>query len=722
MRELIKFAAASAVILFSAEAYAAGPSRLMTNNGQTVFTKTVSPGGIKLDVASPQASPAGSVAMKADESTESFEVTITVDPDNEGKNKIPQGVWLIKDEYVSYQSMRKAVNKFTVPAGDYIAQIIFTNNDYVGSILFVPDIKVDGPKDIHVNASMADKKITTAFTLPSGEKAVLPEDNGLGGVADKPYNIATITADIHLTFDGISKGSVQSVIGMGGEKYSDLLTLRTNVDSPRGEVSYVVKADAPGSDGAKYFYLGATTMDKVGDEIVLTNNVRDFHKVSDIEIAHSPAYGTNCNDNKTLGIDFYAYSAASSLVGAVSAEIEGANDLYICTPAVDFSNLHALAKMYVVDYADEDEWIFDGITTPYFAYNGSDFEFYATAEDNSYSSDEPGWEKVKCNPALTFANAAGIKLGDNFAACVTAVQTDPWADVPFSYIAPDCYYGNYGEVRGVDLDLFEFSVKHNGTPLEVTEGQSLYDWSEKWAATDHEPGVMTYTFTNRNLIVDGIQGQNICEVSFDENADDTMPPTLQRVMIRDANGNVTNRFASPEGATIAVMGADFEKHQESRDTGAWPTTFTYYSSLEAACLIEYAAHGSSDFHEFIVENDFQKAFSPGFGNYFSGSLDQIDVQSADNWYDLRITFTDQAENTQTQTISPAFKIDRLTSGISDIETHDNGFEVAGNAIHAADGSAVRVYTLSGAEVPNSDLRSGLYIAVSAEHSAKIAVR
>ena len=70
MRELIKFAAASAVILFSAEAYAAGPSRLMTNNGQTVFTKTVSPGGIKLDVASPQASPAGSVAMKADESTE----------------------------------------------------------------------------------------------------------------------------------------------------------------------------------------------------------------------------------------------------------------------------------------------------------------------------------------------------------------------------------------------------------------------------------------------------------------------------------------------------------------------------------------------------------------------------------------------------------------------------------------------------------------------------
>lgn len=722
MKKLLRFALASSFAAL-ATGLNAEPAAPRTVQDGTVFVKTINDKGeITFDTKTAAGTAAKAQAGQAKAGEETFAVTITVDPDNNGKNKTPQGVWLIKDDYISYQSMRKSVNRFNVPAGDYTAQIIFTNNDDAGAIIFVPDIKVDGAKDIHVNASMADKKITTAFTLPSGEKAVLPEDNGHGQAADKPYNIATITADIHLTFDGISKGSVQSVIGLGGENYSDLLTVRTNVDSPRGEISYVVKAEAPGKAAARYFYLASTTMDKVGSEIVLTNDISNFHKVSDIAIARTPAYDKYGNANTSLDINFYAYNAASTLVGGVSATAENGNDLYICTPPVDLSALHALTTLSTTDYADEDEWVFDGIATPPFAYNGKGFEFYATQGHVSYTNDKPQWESTPCNPALTFAGNEGMKFGDNFAMCVTAVQSDPWADVPFSYVGPDCYFGNYGEARTVDADVVSFAVKHNGVSQDVVEGESLYNWAEKWATNGHTPGVMTYIFTNRNILTEGMAGENVCEVSYTEGADDATPPTLQRIMMRDGDGIVTNRFKSANGATVSIIGGDFVEHKEERSTGDWPMTFTYYTFADASFTAEYAAHGTSDFQPFVIENDADKFFMPGFGKYFSGSLEQITAPSTDGWYDLKVTVTDEAGNKQVQTIAPAFKLDELSSGIDEVIAGEDGFRLVGNAIVSADGSEVRVYTLSGVQIANSDLQPGLYIAVSADRSAKIAVK
>lgn len=722
MKKLFRFALVSSLAVIAAEMNAK-PAVPLSKSGETVFYKSINEKGeisYETKVADENRSNAKAAPAKADDAT--YTVTITIDPDNNGKNKTPQGVWLFKDEYISYQSMRKAVNKFTVPAGDYTAQIIFTNNDDAGAILFIPDIKVEGDKDIHLNASMANKKITTAFTLPSGEKAVLPEDNGQGQVADKPYNIATITADIHLMFDGISKGSLQSVIGLGGENYSDLLTLRTNVDSPRGEVSYVVKAEAPGKTGAKYFYLGSTTMDKVGEEIVLTNDARYFHKVSDIGIVRTPAYEKYGNSNNSTDINFYAYSPAASLVGGVSATVENGNELYISTPPVDFSILHPLTTLSSTDYSDEDEWVFGGISTPSFAFNGTGFEFYATQGNVSYTNDKPEWEKTPFNPALTFATTDGITFGDNFAMCVTAVETDPWADVPFSYITPDCYFGNYGEARTVDSNVVSFAVKYNGVSQEVAEGTSLYDWAEKWATNGHTPGVMTYIFTNRNILTDGMAGENICEASFTEGADDDTPPTLQRIMMRDGSGNVTNRFQKPNGATIAIVGGDFIKNKKSRETGSYPMNFTYYTFAEATIEAEYAVHGSSEFHPFAIDIDNDKFFMPAFGQYHSGSLEQIDTPSPTGWYDLKVAITDKAGNKQVQTIAPAFKLDEISAGIEAVTNDATGFGVVGNAIVSADGSEVSVYTLSGIQIANTDLQPGLYIAVSADRSAKIAIK
>lgn len=709
--------------LMSVPAFADGSyNAFRPSSDRTVITRTVTLGeDVSFDVKTPMADKNNDITPLADPSATQHQVRVIIEPDANGGNKIPSGVWLIKDEYISYQSMRKADNKFNVPAGDYIIQVIFTNNDDAGAILFFPDIKIDADKEIHVNASMADKQISTAFILPSGEKAVLPEDNGFGAIADKPYNISVIKADIHLTYNGLSKGSLQSVIGMGGADYPDLLTLSTNVESPLGEISYVIEADAPGKNGAKYFYLASTTMDKVDASTVLSNDPQFFHKLSTSDIARTPAYDKFGNENDKIGIDFYAYSPSAAFVGGLGASGNSNTDFYICTPPVDFSALHPLTRLYSVDFSDDDEWIFDGISTPFFAYTDKGFEYYAMQDGNTYKSDKPQWETLPFNPALTFSDASGIRFGDNFAVCVTAVQYDPWADVPFSYIAPDCYYGNYGENRTVDLDVVETAVKYNGVLQEFKPEDDLYSWAEKWATNGHTPGVMTYIFTNKNIIVDGMTGQNICEVSFTEDTDDTTPPTLQRIMMRDASGNVTNRFSTNAGASINIVGGDFIKKQESRNTGAYPMTFTYYTFDNVECKVEYAPNGTNTFTGFDVESDPANFFMPGFGEYFSGRLDQISVKSDNGWYDLRVSLTDKAGNTQIQTISPAFKLEKL-SGINEIQSTDDGLSVKNGVITSADGAEVKVYNLTGTEIPNSNLRPGLYIARSANVITKIIVR
>lgn len=462
-------------------------------------------------------------------------------------------------------------------------------------------------------------------------------------------------------------------------------------------------------------------MDKVDKSIVLENDPKYFHKVSTDVIAHTPAYDKLGNGNNVLGINFHAFSPEASFVGGLGAELTPDREIYVCEAPIDLSVLHPFTQLYTFDYSDEDEWIFDGINTPFFAYTDKGIEYYAMQANNTYKMDKPQWETLPYDPALTFAGNDNIKFGDNFAVCVTAVQTDSWAVVPFSYMAPECYYGNYGENRLIDLDVTEASVKYNGEVQDMGDSD-LYSWAEQWAQNDHTPGLMTYIFTNKNISIDGMTGQNVCEVSFTEGAEDTTPPTLQRIMMRDGADMVTNKFETEKGATVNLVGGDFIENEESLDIGGYyPMTFTYYTFAEADWIVEYAPYGSTEYHPFEVNADPAKFFMPGFGSYMTGSLEQVTEKSDNGWYDLKVTLTDKAGNTQMQTISPAFKIENL-SGISEISAGSNGFAVVNNSIVSNDGSEVEVYNLTGAKVVNAGLRPGIYIARSESGCAKVAVK
>lgn len=66
-----------------------------------------------------------------------------------------------------------------------------------------------------------------------------------------------------------------------------------------------------------------------------------------------------------------------------------------------------------------------------------------------------------------------------------------------------------------------------------------------------------------------------------------------------------------------------------------------------------------------MTRDASKTRIQGFGDYYSTTLSTIDNKSTNCWYDLKFELTDQAGNSQTQVISPAFKIGTNTSGVNE---------------------------------------------------------
>ena len=381
-----------------------------------------------------------------------------------------------------------------------------------------------------------------------------------------------------------------------------------------------------------------------------------------------------------------------------------------------------MTRLYSIDYLDEDEYIYDGVSTPFFGFSESgDIMYIANQENNTYRNDAPTWARFPHNPALNFDDKNGIKFGDNFAVCVSAVQYEPWEEVPFSYIVADGYYGNYGERRDVDADLTTTSVKYNGVLQDYTPGKDLYDWAYAWATNGHKPGRMTYTISNNNFAIDGLPGSNICEVSYYENAGDSTPPTVQRIILKDASGDITNRFTDDNKGYVVVIGGDFVKNSETRNCGAYESSFKYYTYADASCEIEYAPYGSSSFEPLDVNIDENKFFMPAFGAYYHASLDKVRAKSENGWYDLRVTLTDGNGNSQIQTISPAFKIER-SSSLDDISASDAGFEIVGGSIVDSCGSPAEVFSISGACILNQDLAPGIYIARAGAETAKIAIR
>ena len=195
---------------------------------------------------------------------------------------------------------------------------------------------------------------------------------------------------------------------------------------------------------------------------------------------------------------------------------------------------------------------------------------------------------------------------------------------------------------------------------------------------------------------------------------DWVPPTLQLLTMHNEAGQRTELFKCPSDGTIEFYAGDFYYEiDESR------TEDQISVRPMESVKVEYAPRGSEDFAEIEVREDPAKYFWPGYGYYFSGSLKGVTKGSADGWFDLRITLADETGNTQTQLISPAFRVES-NLGVDVIAEARRSVRVEGRDIIAPAGSVA--YTLAGVPTRLTGLTPGVYIVKTPIATVKCVVR
>jgi hypothetical protein len=275
------------------------------------------------------------------------------------------------------------------------------------------------------------------------------------------------------------------------------------------------------------------------------------------------------------------------------------------------------------------------------------------------------------------------------------------------------FKGLLGEEREADKIDIEVSVTHNGE--EVLSDGAL--WNSFWnEAPEADPsGVYTARIeNNRNILVDETEGYNITTLSFSYEREDICPPAIQAIQFRNAGNEFAQRFESAEDVNIIVCAGDY----------TWNENEDYllynYASLPVDLTVAVAAHDAEEKEWTAVPmaNVAEYDNLAGYGYFFRGALKDILADAKPGWYDVRITATDKAGNSNEQILGPAFQLTGLT-GVENVDAEKTGLVFDNGVISVYDGeiNEFRVYSSdgrlrlhrSGSRISLDNLERGIYM-------------
>ena len=318
------------------------------------------------------------------------------------------------------------------------------------------------------------------------------------------------------------------------------------------------------------------------------------------------------------------------------------------------------------------------------------------------------------HPAFTYTDKQKIGIYGNSSpinAFMAQNSFNEYFNWKYSYLSP-CYIGRLGEIRMSDFYALKMSMKHNGE--EVTDNFNQLDsLMTAWAEEKQPYGEIDLTLTNENVDVDGIPGYNLTRIIYDQRKEDWTAPTLQMLHFKSTDGMITDRFEVPQDGLLEFCGGDFNFHNENNRT--------YFDCKEQTVAVAYSPYGQDNWTELAVDEIPELYRMPGFGYFYRGSLESVNRESSNGWYDLKVTLTDASGNMQEQTISPAFRIAN-TTGVSETlqgtmnlrheggQIYVTGTEKAGLTIYSVDGTCVmKVADAVSRPVSASDIKPGMYV-------------
>ena len=238
------------------------------------------------------------------------------------------------------------------------------------------------------------------------------------------------------------------------------------------------------------------------------------------------------------------------------------------------------------------------------------------------------------------------------------------------------HWGRYGELIGCGDIYSTLEAKYNSEEVYHGNMSTLTTWAldslfEAW--TQQPRGEYELTFTNDNVLVDGIEGKNVTTICFDQTREDMNMPRLKMLQFRDAEDNVTDRFSTPDQGSILFAGGDFEVRTlyYTTDDGR-QRQWSYNDCQPMNVEVSYAPYGTDEWQP-LESIEHQSEFDDPylFGSFYSGSLTSVNTPSENGWFDLKFRLVDESGNWQEQTLSPAFRIDALVqSAVTEVRDND----------------------------------------------------
>lgn len=612
---------------------------------------------------------------------------------------------------------------FEVPAGTYdiCAHFYGSYGEYSGFGLIVHE-DVEVKEDITVEFSRNEATTVQLIRplLRNGEPANVPVGISLD---EEPwyqldYTDATaeyINYDYYIFREGceaIESGYYANGVRDPGET-SDLYFITNEMSD---KYHFVVNTFIQTYSDPHEYELATTVISGVTDRVVNTYN-KDFVKYPFPEFVETPLY-------KELGCE-RARSAISGHYWIDDVQIGGGGvyapelrpDVYVTTQPTSLFDLKTVAYSVGIQYEKDIMLEFDD---PYTLrgemnflpawYNGEEWEYinqnHSECDNWAYQHPESGpvLEYPGLEPYSFTSSQLTQPFGNSAPVLVWMTQTRTVDGNPVISISPQAWVGRYGEVRNCDDYSAELKIENGEGEMlfDNTEGGSLNEWIYTYFSNPHDGVPLKITSLDTNILVDNeVKGFTKSTVEIDENREDRITPTPQMLIFKNVSGEITDRFNTSKDGIIEFSAGDFIWNETEED---W-----YYSVEEAEVKVEYAPYGEDAWQPIEVEQVPEYFYMPGFGYFYRGSLECVDMPSSNGWYDLRMTLTDKAGNRTVEHISPAFKIG-TGSGV-------DGVTIDGLKVWASDGiirtnasyvSSITAYALDGALIASGN-SSTLYV-------------
>lgn len=594
--------------------------------------------------------------FRAGEAT--VKLTVNIEPDENGENDVPFVVSLMKDAQAGWNSF-KTNSEFNVPAGQYVLQVAFKNN----SQLFY-DIDLTEDKTMTVNADMATNRATVQSMLPNGDALVMPTYLD-GMLQDNPYNSSYLYAGAYFHYKGLSRAGYSINIGRGGpEYYQTKLPQASNITTADGMFIWNILCVTTDSDvmGISVF----NPADEVPADGIIRNKVEDYVKVEG-KFENTPAWTSS---ESSMKCRFNSYRAANVGLDELTYTTDGMTAYYLCAPIFALDHYNATMSLEKIQTGGDNP---TGIITPSMARGEEGLKCYDTQVNNPYSDTTTISSMLQVAPEFSYnAVAANPVFGSSTPICVTgftSVRDNNWQYHPVFGI--NGYYGNSGESFTVDRALSKIRVNMNGSENNFTDYASYQQWY--LTNINNIKGNLSYSFINDNVRIDGIKGSTECQIAYNgDDLENLTLPTVQRMMFNDANGLPANKFKDAENNTLLIAAGNYKFVTETKQMGAFRPTFNYFILSHANVRVEVSPNGTDEFSELPIAES-NKLPDPSYGYLWGGNLSDVKAQSANGWFDVRITVTNDEGTAQTQTVSPAFYVESLKGvGVDGIEMESKG--------------------------------------------------